>query len=120
MSEYINTVTRGPILEIVMDKPKVNAICTATSRELGQIFAGFRDDPELRVAIFTCAGDRIFSAGWDLKAAEAGEDYLSDPGVGGWWGFTSMTDLLKPVIVAVNGHAVGASFEMLTRADLGR
>ncbi len=28
-----------------------------------------------------------------------------------------MTDLLKPVIVAVNGHAIGAGFEMLTRAD---
>jgi crotonobetainyl-CoA hydratase len=117
MSEFIKVSTHGKILEIVLDKPKVNAICVSTSRELGQIYADFRDDPELRVAIFSCAGDRIFSAGWDLKAAAQGEDYLSDPGVGGWWGFTTMTDLLKPVIVAVNGHAVGASFEMLTRAD---
>ena len=117
MNEFISVSRIGEILEIIFDKPKVNAICAATSRELGQVYAEFRDDPELRVAIFSCAGDGIFSAGWDLKAAEQGEDYLSDPGVGGWWGFTTMTDLLKPVIVAVNGHAIGASFEMLTRAD---
>ncbi len=117
MSEFIKLSRNGKILEIIFDKPEVNAICASTSRELGQIYADFRDDPELRVAIFSCAGDQIFSAGWDLKAAEQGEDYLSDPGVGGWWGFTTMTDLLKPVIVAVNGHAIGASFEMLTRAD---
>ncbi|MCP4387571.1 MAG: carnitinyl-CoA dehydratase, partial [Gammaproteobacteria bacterium] len=71
---------------------------------------------ELRVAIFTTAGGSVFSAGWDLKAAGQGEDYLGVPEPGGWWGFTSMEDLLKPVIIAVNGHAVGAAFEMLARA----
>jgi crotonobetainyl-CoA hydratase len=114
---YLQITRNGKILEIVFNKPKVNAICVASSRELGQVFSEFRDDPELRVAIFTTAGCSVFSAGWDLKAAGRGEDYLSDPGVGGWWGFTSMTDLQKPVIVAVNGHAIGAAFEMLTRAD---
>ena len=73
MSEFISVSRNGGILEIILDKPKVNAICAATSRELGQVYAAFRDDPELRVAIFSCAGDGIFSAGWDLKAAEQGE-----------------------------------------------
>lgn len=114
---YLQVSRNGNILEIVFDKPKVNAICATSSRELGQVFADFRDDPEPRVAILTTAGGDVFSAGWDLRAAGQGEDYLSDPGIGGWWGFTSMTDLLKPVIVAVNGHAIGAAFEMLTRAD---
>ena len=118
MANYNLQVTRnGQILEIIFEKPAVNAICATSSRELSSVFAEFRDDPGLRVAIFTTAGGRVFSAGWDLKAAEAGEDYLSDPGPGGWWGFTEMEDLLKPVIVAVNGHAVGAAFEMLSRAD---
>jgi crotonobetainyl-CoA hydratase len=70
MNEYIRVSRNEGILEIILDKPKVNAICAATSRELGQVYAEFRDDPELRVAIFSCAGDGIFSAGWDLKAAE--------------------------------------------------
>jgi hypothetical protein len=35
---------------------------------MGTVFAAFRDDPGLRVAILTGAGDRFFSAGWDLNA----------------------------------------------------
>ena len=46
-----------------------------------------------------------------------GEEYLGDFGEGGFGGFPEMTDLLKPVICAVNGMAVGAGFEMLLRAD---
>lgn len=118
MTKSLLQVSRnGNILEIVFDKPKVYAICATSSHELGRVFAEFRDDPELRVAILTTARDGVFSAGWDPKAAEQDEDYLSDPGVCGWWGFTSMAELQKPVIVAVNGHAIGAAFEMLTRAD---
>ena len=46
-----------------------------------------------------------------------GEGYLEDFGEGGFGGFPEMTDLLKPVICAVNGMAVGAGFEMLLRSD---
>ena len=85
---HLQVSHNGKILDIVFDKPKVNAFCATSSRELGQVFAEFRDDPKLHVAILTTAGDGVFSAGWDLKAAEQGEDYLSDPGIGGWRGFT--------------------------------
>ena len=78
---------------------------------------GLRDDPELRVAILTGAGEKFFSGGWDLNAVAAGEEYLGDYREGGFGGFPEMTDLLKPVICAVNGLAVGAGFEMLLRAD---
>ena len=40
---------------------------------MGEVFQGFRDDPELRVAIVTGGGQKFFSAGWDLKAAAAGD-----------------------------------------------
>lgn len=76
MKNYKLQVTRKDhILEIVFDKPKVNAICAASSRELSDLFTDFQNDPELRVAIFTTAGGSVFSGGWDLKAAEAGEDF---------------------------------------------
>jgi crotonobetainyl-CoA hydratase len=73
MAEYPLRVTRhGAVLEVVLDVPKANAISAATSRAMGEVFAGFRDDPELRLAIVTGAGEKFFSAGWDLKAAAAG------------------------------------------------
>jgi crotonobetainyl-CoA hydratase len=117
MSEFLKLTRNGQILEIVLDRPKANAIDQPLSHEMGKVFAEFRDDPELRVAILTGAGDKFFSAGWDLNAVTEGEEYLGDYGEGGFGGFPEMTDLLKPVICAVNGMAIGAGFEMLLRAD---
>ena len=73
MSEPLKTVRRGRVLEVMLDRPKANAIDAATSIRMGEIFCDFRDDESLWVAILTGAGDRIFSAGWDLKAATEGE-----------------------------------------------
>ena len=117
MCDFLKISRNGQILEIVLDRPKANALDTPASREMGKVFADFRDDPELRVAILTGAGEKFFSGGWDLNAVAEGEEYLGDFGEGGFGGFPEMTDLLKPVICAVNGLAVGAGFEMLLRAD---
>ncbi|SUX87428.1 carnitinyl-CoA dehydratase [Citrobacter koseri] len=73
MSESLHLTRHGPILEITLDRPKVNAIDAKTSFEMGEVFLNFRDDPELRVAIITGGGEKFFSAGWDLKAAAEGE-----------------------------------------------
>jgi crotonobetainyl-CoA hydratase len=117
MRDFLNVTRNGQILEIVLDRPKANALDAPSSREMGRVFADFRDDPDLRVAILTGAGEKFFSGGWDLNAVADGEEYLEDFGEGGFGGFAEMTDLLKPVICAVNGLAVGAGFEMLLRAD---
>jgi crotonobetainyl-CoA hydratase len=112
-------VTRnGAIFEVVLDVPKANAISAATSRVMGEAFAAFRDDPSLRVAIVTGAGDRFFSAGWDLKGAAAGEPPDADYGVGGFAGLQELPGLNKPVIAAVNGMAVGGGFELALSADM--
>lgn len=117
MSDYLEITRNDQILEIVLNRPKANALDGPLSREMGRVFAEFRDDPDLRVAILTGAGEKFFSAGWDLNAVAEGEEYLGDYGEGGFGGFPEMTDLLKPVICAVNGLAVGGGFEMLLRAD---
>jgi enoyl-CoA hydratase/carnithine racemase len=101
MSDFLKINRNGQILEIVLDRPKANALDAPASREMGRLFADFRDDPNLRVAILTGAGQKFFSAGWDLNAVANGEAYLGDFGEGGFGGFPEMTDLLKPVICAV-------------------
>ena len=97
-NEAIKTERRGPVLEVTIDRPKANAISAATSKVMGEVFAGFRDDDGLRVAIVTGAGEKFFSAGWDLKAAAAGEAPDSDYGVGGFGGLQELPGLNKPVM----------------------
>jgi crotonobetainyl-CoA hydratase len=114
----IRTERRGTVLEVMIDRPKANAIDAATSRIMGEVFAGFRDDPDLRCAILTAAGDRFFCPGWDLKAAAAGESPDTDYGVGGFGGLQELPGLNKPVIAAVNGLAFGGGLEIMISADI--
>ena len=112
------TDRQGSVLQVTLNRPKANAIDVATSRELGDVFAGFRDDPELRVAIITGGGDKFFCPGWDLKAAAEGEAVDSDYGVGGFGGLQELPDLNKPVIAAVNGICCGGGLEWALSADI--
>ena len=118
MSDAVKTNIQGSVLEVVLDRPKANAIDSATSQELGRVFAEFRDNPELRVAIITGGGEKFFCAGWDLKAAAEGESVTTDFGVGGFGGLQELPDLNKPIIAAVNGIACGGGFELMISADI--
>ncbi len=118
MTEFITTRREGGILEVTLDRPKANAIDLKTSRQMGETFRAFRDDPELRVAIVQTAGDKFFCAGWDLKAAAGGDAVDGDYGVGGFAGLQELRDMNKPVICAVNGMAVGGGFELALSCDM--
>jgi crotonobetainyl-CoA hydratase len=118
MSDGVRLTTNGAILEVMLDRPKANAINLATSRRLNEVFGQFRDDPALRVAIVTGAGDRFFCAGWDLKAASAGERSDEDWGAGGFGGLNYPRNLDKPIIAAVNGIACGGGFEIVLGTDI--
>ncbi len=118
MSDGIRTATDGAVLEVTIDRPQANAIDLKASRRLNEVFTSFRDDPALRVAIITGAGDRFFSPGWDLKAAAAGEKSDEDWGVGGFGGLNYPRNLNKPIIAAVNGIACGGGFEVVLGTDI--
>ena len=114
----IQTRREETILEVIIDRPKANAIDLATSRIMGDVFADFRDDPDLRVAIITGAGEKFFCPGWDLKAAADGDAVDGDYGRGGFGGLQELPRMNKPVIAAINGICCGGGLELALSADI--
>lgn len=118
MTGPIRTERRGHVFEVTLDRPKANSIDLATSRIMGEVFTEFRDDPELRVALVTAAGEKFFCPGWDLKAAADGDAVDGDYGVGGFGGLQELRGLNKPVIMAVNGICCGGGLELVLSGDI--
>ncbi|MBT7243701.1 MAG: crotonobetainyl-CoA hydratase [Flavobacteriaceae bacterium] len=116
--EPIKTKIEDGILAVTLDRPKANAVDLITSRKMGEVFQFFRDDPALRVAILTAAGDKFFCPGWDLKAAADGDEVDGDYGVGGFGGLQELPRLNKPIICAVNGICCGGGLEIALSTDI--
>ncbi len=114
----LEITTNGSVFEMVLNRPKANAIDGATSCLMGEAFVEFRDNPKYKVAIVTGAGEKFFSAGWDLKAAAEGEEPNTYYGLGGWAGIQELPNLNKPIIAAINGICCGGGLEWALSADI--
>ncbi len=114
------------ILTVTIDRPEArNALSRAMGEELCAVWTDFRDNPDLRVAVLTGAGEKSFCAGADLK--EVGDFYASmtpaqrreygesNPGLGG---ITRNLDPGKPIIAAINGYCLAGGLEIALACDI--
>ncbi len=120
---YLTVERDGGVVTVQLDRPPVNALDTATYIEVRDTFEAFRHDREVRVVIFTAAGERAFIAGADLKEyaqppADPGPAELVDPGLLPRQAMWAIYDCAVPVIGAINGPALGGGLAWAACCDV--
>jgi E-phenylitaconyl-CoA hydratase len=121
---------KGRTLVLRMNRPEaLNALDVESMIALNAALRGFRDDPEVLVGVITGAGERAFCTGADLKRtmpSDAGfaETYFQpyDDSVQAGLYVRAITiselGITKPLIAAVNGHALGGGMEIALDCDI--
>lgn len=113
MFENILFEVEDHVATITLNRPeRLNATDDVSRTELATAWGMVRDDPQVRVAIITGAGDRAFSVGQDIRATSEKGIKNKVPGS------RLHHEVWKPVICALNGMVVGGGLHQVADADL--
>lgn len=106
------TLTREETFAVItLNRPPANAISAELMRDLSAALSEVESDGAVRSVIITGAGDKIFCAGADLGSAFSGPDITSFIRFGNNV-LRRIERFPKPVVAAINGHALGGGCEI--------
>ncbi|MDI3498015.1 3-hydroxyacyl-CoA dehydrogenase/enoyl-CoA hydratase family protein [Archaeoglobus sp.] len=115
--------TENKIAKLIINRPqRLNALSLDTLDEIFEALRMLEKDDDVRVVVITGAGDKAFSAGFDLQTAMQVPDFLAPANsmmvaAKGQWVFTQIERFPKPVIAAINGYAFGGGCELALACD---
>ncbi|MBU2548140.1 MAG: enoyl-CoA hydratase/isomerase family protein [Proteobacteria bacterium] len=130
MSDYETLIyeTRGPIGLLTLNRPdRVNALSSLMTRELDHFWNARRHDPEVRVIVFTGAGEKGFCSGLDLNEArehifnqdsEIDLDLFYRSQVLLARTILAMRQIPQPIVCALFGASMGGGFSLALGADI--
>jgi enoyl-CoA hydratase/carnithine racemase len=105
------------IAVITLNRPPANAISEALIQELNAALNELRADDAVRAVVITGSGDRIFCGGADLGSAFSGGDVEAFIRFGNSV-MRKMERFPKPIVAAINGHAMGGGCEIAMACHL--
>jgi enoyl-CoA hydratase len=112
--ENLKLEKKNKIAYVTIDRPKVlNALNMATMQELHEVFAGLKDDTEIRVVILTGSGEKAFVAGADIHELARNDSVEAKAYTHRGQAVLDLIENLgKPVIACINGFALGGGCEI--------
>ena len=113
------TLRKGPVAEIVVDVPPVNALTVRGWEELARTLLAAGDDAETRVVVLRAEG-RGFNAGVDIKEMRADTGFTALVGANRacYAAFAAVYECAVPVIAAVHGFCLGGGVGLAGNADV--